>query len=136
MTFKLTNLLISEVRIARAVPSPTCAPPRPQEQTNQPPRPPANLDHAGVSTPTPATPDLAPGRRFVPPRSDLLFKAIFADARNTDLLVGFLQSVLDLPEADWTTLTLPNTHATTEKDGDKTGVLDVKVTTATGPSTR
>ena len=68
----------------------------------------------------------------MPPRSDLLFKTIFGDARNSDLLVGFLRSVLDLPEADWTSLALPDTHTLSDQADDKTSVLDVKVTTATG----
>jgi len=71
-------------------------------------------------------------RQFVPPCKDLLFKTIFGDERNTDLLTDLLQSVLDLPGEDWAQLTLPNTHTLAEQALDKTAVLDVKVTTATG----
>lgn len=77
-------------------------------------------------------PVLASDRPFLPPRSDLLFKKIFGDERNTDLLVGFLQPVLGLPDADWARLALPDTHTLSRQAEDKTAVLDVKVTTATG----
>ncbi len=98
----------------------------------RPQGPVTGVEDAGVNTATPGTSDLAPGRRFVPPRSDLLFKTIFGDERNTDLLVGFLRSVLDLPEADWEQVTLPDTHTRSDQAAGKTAVLDVKVTTATG----
>jgi predicted transposase/invertase (TIGR01784 family) len=82
-------------------------------------------------TPDPLPTRLVP-RGFVPPRSDLLFKKIFSDQHNTDLLVDLLRSVVDLPDADWTRLALPDTHTLADWADDKTAVLDVKVTTATG----
>ncbi|MCL2422931.1 MAG: Rpn family recombination-promoting nuclease/putative transposase [Micrococcales bacterium] len=72
------------------------------------------------------------GRRFYPPRSDLLFKKIFGDDRNTDLLAGLLQPVLKLPEADWDDVVLPDTHTLAGAHDDKTAVMDLRVATATG----
>ncbi|MCL2468584.1 MAG: Rpn family recombination-promoting nuclease/putative transposase, partial [Micrococcales bacterium] len=85
-----------------------------------------------MDTPTPASPALVVVGAFVPPRYDLMFKTIFSDEHNSDLLAGFLRPVLKLPEADWTTLALPDTHTLATWPDDKVAVLDVKVVTATG----
>ena len=69
---------------------------------------------------------------FVPLTDDRLFRSVFADPRHTDLLAAFLQTVLDLPDADWESLTVTDTHTPPERDGAKEVVLDVKVLTGTG----
>ncbi|MCL2166697.1 MAG: Rpn family recombination-promoting nuclease/putative transposase [Clostridiales bacterium] len=44
-------------------------------------------------------------REFLPVRSDVVFRLFFADERNVESLIGFLKSVLKLPEdADGTEL--------------------------------
>jgi len=40
-------------------------------------------------------------RKILPVKSDIVFRLFFADERNEDYLVGFLKSVLRLPEDDY-----------------------------------
>jgi predicted transposase/invertase (TIGR01784 family) len=69
---------------------------------------------------------------FFVPTNDFVFKMIFGDERNTDILVDFLQAVLDLPPEEYSQIQLADTHAKREREKDKLGVLDVKVRTKTG----
>jgi len=72
-------------------------------------------------------------RRFIPPRTDLLFRWIFGDQNSTTLVTDLLRAVLpDLPTADWTQVRLVDPQMPADRDQGKTTVLDVKVTTATG----
>jgi predicted transposase/invertase (TIGR01784 family) len=66
------------------------------------------------------------------PRSDFIFKLIFGDQRNTDILTAFLQSFLDLPESEYDTLTIVDPHLKREERDDKLGILDVKINTKSG----
>ena len=40
-------------------------------------------------------------KMFLPAKSDIIFRLFFADERNAEFLVGFLKSVLKLPEDDY-----------------------------------
>jgi predicted transposase/invertase (TIGR01784 family) len=66
------------------------------------------------------------------PRNDAVFKMLFADARDLEPLTDFLQSVLNLPDADFAEVSLADPHLAREGVDDKLGILDVKVKTATG----
>lgn len=66
------------------------------------------------------------------PKSDFIFKLIFGDQRNVDILAAFLQSVLDLPEKEYTKLTVVDPHLKPETADDKLGILDVKIHTKSG----
>lgn len=71
--------------------------------------------------------------QFIPPRSDLLFRWIFGDKNNTDLVTDLLRAILpDLPEEDWARVEQVDPHQLADHDAGKHTVLDVKVTTATG----
>jgi len=61
--------------------------------------------------------------------NDLIFKRVFGDARNKDILAGFLKSVLDFPEDEYEELSILNPHTTIDKFKDKTAILDVLVHT-------
>jgi predicted transposase/invertase (TIGR01784 family) len=63
---------------------------------------------------------------------DYVFKLIFGDQRNTDILAGFLKAALNLPEAEYDSLIIVDPHLKPEFEGEKSGVLDVKVHTKTG----
>jgi predicted transposase/invertase (TIGR01784 family) len=63
------------------------------------------------------------------PRSDLIFKLLFGDERNIELLTDFLKSVLRLPADDYEEVTIVDPHLLPEYKGDKLGILDVKVKT-------
>lgn len=106
--------------------------------TNRPqPRPSAHHPQTEPG-PTPAvTPDAETGsvstHPIVPPRSDLLFRHIFTDDNNGDLLRSLLCSVLpDLPTAEWAKVRLSDPRIPGECPAEKETVLDVKVVTAAG----
>jgi predicted transposase/invertase (TIGR01784 family) len=66
------------------------------------------------------------------PRNDALFKMIFGDGRDIDILTDFLKATLDLPAEDYAEVTLVDPHLARELPGDKLGILDIKVRTRTG----
>jgi predicted transposase/invertase (TIGR01784 family) len=66
------------------------------------------------------------------PRNDLVFKLIFGDAKDTSLLIGFLQSVLDLPAGEYEEAQIVDPRLSADAPEDKEGILDVKVKTRTG----
>ena len=68
-------------------------------------------------------------QEYLLPKSDLIFKKIFGDENNIDILSAFLQSVLDIPAEEYAEVTLLDTHFKLENENDKLGILDVKVRT-------
>jgi predicted transposase/invertase (TIGR01784 family) len=72
------------------------------------------------------------GIELLSPRSDFIFKLIFADNRNADILAAFLRSVLALGADAYDHLTIVDPHLKRETEGDKLGVLDVKLHTKSG----
>jgi predicted transposase/invertase (TIGR01784 family) len=66
---------------------------------------------------------------FLSPRSDLIFRLLFGDERNIELLTDFLKSVLRLPDDDYEEVTIVDPHLLPDYQGGKLGVLDVKVKT-------
>ncbi|MDR3296054.1 MAG: Rpn family recombination-promoting nuclease/putative transposase [Clostridiales Family XIII bacterium] len=69
------------------------------------------------------------GLQILSPRSDFIFKRIFGDAKNTDILAAFLRSVLDLPESEYDRLTIIDPHLMRDTADGKLGILDVKLHT-------
>ena len=69
---------------------------------------------------------------LLPVKSDYVFKLIFGDQRNVDILADFLKSVLDLPPEDYDHLIIADPHVKKESVEDKFGILDVKVQTKSG----
>jgi hypothetical protein len=43
---------------------------------------------------------------FLPPKNDVVFRLLFGDKRNGDLLCDFLKSVLTLPDDDFSEITI------------------------------
>jgi len=68
-------------------------------------------------------------KNFLSPRGDLIFKLLFGDERNIELLTDFLKSVLRLPADEYDEVTIVDPHLLPEDKGGKLGVLDVKVRT-------
>ena len=52
----------------------------------------------------------AVGKDFLSPKSDLIFKLLFGDERNIELLTDFLKSVLRLPIDDYDEVTIVDPH--------------------------
>ena len=71
-------------------------------------------------------------KKYLPPKSDFIFKKIFGDPKNVDILTAFLKSTLDIPHDEYETITLVDTHLPQESKRDKLGILDVKVRTKSG----
>ena len=69
---------------------------------------------------------------LLPVKSDFVFKLIFGDQRNVDILAEFLKSVLDIPEDEYDHITVVDPHIKKESLDDKYGILDVKVHTKNG----
>jgi hypothetical protein len=44
------------------------------------------------------------------PKSDIVFKLIFGDQRNADVLAAFLQAVLDLPAEEYEKIAVVDPH--------------------------
>ncbi|MDR0804415.1 MAG: Rpn family recombination-promoting nuclease/putative transposase [Oscillospiraceae bacterium] len=71
-------------------------------------------------------------KSLLPPKSDFVFKRIFGDVRNTDILADFLQSVLTIPVEDYLEVSVVDPNFTKDYEDDKLGILDVKVRTKSG----
>ena len=69
---------------------------------------------------------------LLPVTSDYIFKLIFGDKRNLDILASFLKAVLDIPEDEYEKLVVIDPHIKKEYKKDKYGILDVKVITKSG----
>jgi predicted transposase/invertase (TIGR01784 family) len=69
---------------------------------------------------------------ILPPKNDAVFKRLMGDARDTRLLVGFLQATLDLPPEDYAHIQILDPHVTGDTPEKKMGILDVRLETATG----
>jgi len=66
------------------------------------------------------------------PCNDLVFKLLFGDARNIDILTDFLKAALDLPPEDLLDIVLVDPHLNSENIDGKKDILDVKAKTGTG----
>jgi predicted transposase/invertase (TIGR01784 family) len=71
-------------------------------------------------------------RPILSPKSDYIFKLIFGDERNLDILQNFLQAVLDLPASEYKHIAIVDPHLKREAEDDKLGILDVKIHTTSG----
>jgi len=71
-------------------------------------------------------------KRYLLPKVDLIFKLLFGDERNREILKAFLLSVLRLPEEEYEEIIFVDPHLLPEYDGDKLGILDVKIKLKTG----
>jgi hypothetical protein len=49
---------------------------------------------------------MADNKGLLSVKLDLVFKLIFGDQRNTDILTSFLKSVLDIPEEEYERITV------------------------------
>ncbi|MCL2405924.1 MAG: Rpn family recombination-promoting nuclease/putative transposase [Defluviitaleaceae bacterium] len=66
---------------------------------------------------------------FLSPKSDIIFKLLFGDEKSIEILTDFLKAVLDIPESDYEDVTIVDPHLLRQHEGDKLGILDVKVKT-------
>jgi len=72
------------------------------------------------------------GNKLLPVKSDFMFKLLFGDIRNVDILENFLKSILDIPEEEYESLSIVDPYLKKESKDDKYGILDVKLQTKSG----
>jgi predicted transposase/invertase (TIGR01784 family) len=75
---------------------------------------------------------MVPTRKILPPKSDVVFKMLFGDERNKDILIDFLKSILSLSEDEYEHITIADPHLKRERKKDKLGIVDVKLTSKSG----
>jgi len=69
---------------------------------------------------------------LLPVKSDFVFRLIFGDQRNVDILAAFLRSVLDIPNDEYDRLTIVDPYLKKESEDDKYAILDIKLHTVSG----
>ncbi|MDR3586490.1 MAG: Rpn family recombination-promoting nuclease/putative transposase [Desulfosporosinus sp.] len=69
------------------------------------------------------------------PKIDFVFKLIFGDEKNKDLLIAFLSAVLGVPAEDFEGIEIINSELLRVFSEDKKGILDVRVKTKQGKQT-
>lgn len=70
--------------------------------------------------------------KILPPKVDVVFKLLFSDTRNIDILTDFLKSFLNLPEEEYESVFIVDPQLKRETIDDKLGIVDVKLTTKSG----
>jgi len=66
------------------------------------------------------------------PKNDFVFKLIFGDEKNKDILIHFLNSILKTPQSELEDIELINTELLREFAEDRKGILDVRARTKSG----
>jgi len=69
--------------------------------------------------------------KILSPKSDIIFKLLFGVELSIEILTDFLKSVLKLPEEDYGEVIIVNPFLLQDYEGDKLGILDVKIKTKT-----
>ena len=66
------------------------------------------------------------------PKVDVIFKLLFGDSHNKEILIDFLQSVLNLPDEEYEHITIVDPYLKRETLDDKLGIVDVKLNMKSG----
>ncbi|MDR2637943.1 MAG: Rpn family recombination-promoting nuclease/putative transposase [Zoogloeaceae bacterium] len=69
---------------------------------------------------------------ILPPKSDEVFKMLFGNEQNKEILAGFLKAVLPLPDDDYEEIEILNPFLPGEALNDKIGILDLKLRLKSG----
>ena len=69
------------------------------------------------------------GKKILSPKSDIIFKLLFGVELSIEILTDFLKAVLNIPTDDYDEVTIVDPHLHRQREGDKLGILDVKVKT-------
>ena len=68
--------------------------------------------------------------KIFPATNDVVFKKIFGDINNKEIIKGFLSNILDIPEEEYDILKVENPFLNiSDSANDKIGILDVKLST-------
>ena len=71
-------------------------------------------------------------KTFYLPIHDVIFKFLFGDERNTEILTDFLKTVLPIPHDEYEEITISDPHLLREFTTDKLGILDIKLKLKSG----
>ena len=71
-------------------------------------------------------------RKLLRPKVDVVFKLLFGDQRNVEILTEFLKSILSISDEEYKSITFGDPHLKREKLDDKLGIVDVLVHTTNG----
>ena len=66
------------------------------------------------------------------PKSDFVFKNIFGDPNNKDIVIGFLKAILDMPHDEYVDIEFSNTFLNKKRRDGKYSILDLVITTKNG----
>jgi len=69
---------------------------------------------------------------FLLPIYEVIFKFLFGDERNKDILIDFLKAILKIPHDEYDSVTISDPHLLREFKGDKLGILDIKLKLKSG----
>ena len=69
---------------------------------------------------------------FMSAKRDIIFKLLFGNELNKDLLIKFLMAVLELPLNEYDDIQIGDPQSKRKYEDHKLAILDVKVTTTTG----
>jgi len=67
--------------------------------------------------------------RILPPTTDFIFKQLFGNIHDTEILSAFLKATLDIPDNDIENLTITDPHLHKGHRNGKLGIIDVRVRT-------
>ena len=70
--------------------------------------------------------------KFMPAKRDVIFKLLFGDELNKDLLIKFLMAILKPPLDEYDNVQISDPQSKRKYKDDKLAILDVKVRTTTG----
>jgi predicted transposase/invertase (TIGR01784 family) len=76
--------------------------------------------------------DAAMTKDILPPKSDVVFKLLFGDQRNADLLSDFLKSVFRIDDEEFLEITIVDPHLLRKHPDKKLGIIDLKAKTKSG----
>jgi len=65
-------------------------------------------------------------------KNDLIFKMIFGDPKNKDIMENFLKSVLDIPHDEYDEMEIIDPNLRLDAPDGKIGILDIKLRTKNG----
>ena len=71
-------------------------------------------------------------KEFLLPIYEVIFKFLFGDERNKDILIDFLKAVLKIPHDEYDSVAISDPHLLREFKGDKLGILDIKLKLKSG----
>jgi predicted transposase/invertase (TIGR01784 family) len=69
---------------------------------------------------------------IIPAKNDLVFRSLFGDERNKELLICFLKSIIDLPDDEYDVIEFLDTHLKSDQNTGKEAIVDIRLRTKNG----